>query len=80
MIKDATDVVKTTATFTNLKIVLDGSDVYIILVDELIFDLFEANDTILIPGSLIGGVDTTNDLLLTITEIDAIAPITSAKN
>jgi len=75
VIKDSSDAVKTTSTFTNLKIVLDGSDQYIILVDELISDLFEANDTILIPGSLIGGVNTTNDLLLTITEVNAIAPI-----
>jgi len=75
VIKDAAAVVKTTGTFTNLKIVLDGSDQYIILVDQLTSDLFEANDTILIPGSLIGGVNTTNDLLLTITEVNAIAPI-----
>jgi hypothetical protein len=77
IIKDSSDTVKTTSTFTNLKIVLDGSDQYIILVDELISDLFEANDTVLIPGTLIGGVNTTNDLLITISEVDVISPIVS---
>jgi len=75
VLKDVSDTIKTTGTFTNLKVVLDGSDQYIILIDELISDIFEANDTILIPGSLIGGVNTTNDLLITITEIDVISPI-----